>query len=343
MARFKAVVTMAVFALLFLFSACSVMPAPGSTVKPPKAVRVDNTNTSADEEIAEKLMPEGASLTSPSNPKGAPALQKPDLDGDGSEELVITYKLGGSEGEKGIVVLKQSAGKWEKIWEQKKQIYGIDRVELHKIPGWKNPLMFVGWATGPSTIRGLDILVWKNGKPSLMYSNQYDRLELKDIEGEDGKKDGKPELLLWDLKPTGKYLVKILGLKEGRVDYSESEYPLFYRVNLDYYNDMVKRSPKSHEYWFLLAYSQLQLDMFDEAAQSLEVAIDKSKRDLDSEFYINLIMSKGEMLLKKKRFSEAEQWFGALLKSIDSPECTINESFKEQLRNATGDGSRLSH
>lgn len=259
-----------VLSCLFIFTACSLLPSPDSIIMAPELEEAAWSKFDKDASLLIKeFLPLGTAPLMPANPKGAAPVEKIDVDGDNKDELAIIFKNGE---EKGAVILKQSNGKWYKIFDERQQASGIDWAAFADITGDGLPEFILGWAAELPMTNGLDIFSWQKGGMKKIFNTAYDRLQLGDLHARKGI-DGKTELLIrWKVEAVNKSGIVILGGFESQLAHVEGDYPDYFKYVVRYYEDIISKYPDDGGYLYHLAEEQIKADMFAEALESIKMA-----------------------------------------------------------------------
>lgn len=132
------------------------------------------------------------------------SIQKIDLDGDNKEELVVFFVE--NENNYGVMVLKEVAGKWEKVLHNLiTYSNGINFVYFIDVTGDNKPEIIIGWQND-SYMQPLRIFTWEAGEIKQILDTFYADLQVVDID-DDGLKE--VVLIKGDFYPSGVFNLKV--------------------------------------------------------------------------------------------------------------------------------------
>lgn len=152
-----------------LISGCSMLPSPGSTIMAPRPAGAQTQDNDPLKTVVQEFLPQGAKLEDPKNPTGAKAIQQQDMNGDGKDELLATYRVGQNPGQLGAVLLQEKQNKWQKVWELNYALAcALDHASFADITGDGRPELLLGWTMdarslgGVAKNNGVDIFAWQD-------------------------------------------------------------------------------------------------------------------------------------------------------------------------------------
>jgi hypothetical protein len=265
-------------AVSLLFSSCSQLPSPDSTIKPPLSNAMEKYSKILGIKLQD-FIPADALLTAPIKPEGSEPVIKKDLDGDGSEEIIITYKTSAIPAEARAVILKKSEGKWINERDKIHGAYAIEGIQFADLTGDGLPETIFTWGFPPGKFVSYNILS-KSGKHIRDIKkdlNFNSILEIKDQPGIYGR-DGKLEVVL-----TEGELKNIHALRwyDGALIEAE-DINVLYRS--DYYKRLVEdkikntaEKDKTPDFLLYLSEFQLNADLPYEAIKSADKGLYKIK------------------------------------------------------------------
>jgi bla regulator protein BlaR1 len=123
------------------------------------------------------FLPDNAKLIQPVKPESARAIQYRDLDGDGTEEIIATYKVIKELPEVNVMILKKKNGKWNMIQQLKSNGYAVDQVAFKDIDGDGIDEVLFGSKLG-GTFNNINVYKAVNDKYSKVYNNIYTELQI---------------------------------------------------------------------------------------------------------------------------------------------------------------------
>lgn len=260
---------------VMLMNGCGILPEPMSLIQPPKMVTAaitDQAVTTNYKKIVSEFLPQGSELVIPAQPFGASAIQLYDVDFDGQNEILVTYKVNGIPGEARAFLLKEQSGKWKKIWEQKGLGYEISFAGIADISADDKPEVLIGWTVGASAGNALDIYRWNDGTLMKIAGTSYHKLELF-MKKEDNQ-DRKTRLAIWQKDTGDAYAVDVLKVQRDELISDSSTYPLYFPSVIDFYKDKLKEMPDAAFYWYYLADAQFKSLQYEEAITSIEKGLE---------------------------------------------------------------------
>ncbi|MBE4909602.1 hypothetical protein IMZ08_16235 [Bacillus luteolus] len=251
---------------VLLVSGCSVLPEPGSLIQPPKSPNASFNKQGEDKNtIIQSFLPPGASLITPSQPTGGTAIQTIDINFDGIDEMVVSYKHKGTPGEVGVMLLMQKDKDWEIQWRTEGLGYDISHASFADLTGDLMPELLIGWTIGASAGNNLDIYQWKDKTLEKIAGTAYHKL---DVFTKDHDKQAR--LAVWQ-KDTGEaYSVDVLKYDNGKLIADPASYPQYFPWVVDYYKDRLIEMPDAPFYWYYHADAHLKSLQYEEALDSIE-------------------------------------------------------------------------
>lgn len=295
--KIKLGLTAIVLAGALIWSGCSMLPSPGEVIQPPKQAGAQEEKDLELNNYVQKLLPAGAKLAVPAYPAGAKAIQKADVDGDGKEEVVVTYSIGSNPAQLKVSVFKED----KEVWTYDGQGYGLDCFSITDLTGDKKPELLLGWTVGASAGNGLDIFTWDHNTLKRVTGIGYHKLEIEDMPGPNGT-DGKAEIALWQ-KDTGQaYVIEVLRWQDNDLALAEDVYPYYFKRVVEYYGHRVKEMPDAAFYWYYLADAQVKSNLPAEAMKSIETGV-ALKLDYPKDYQWHIV--KGAAFNKLGKYQEA--------------------------------------
>ncbi|MDQ0253438.1 hypothetical protein J2S74_000810 [Evansella vedderi] len=216
-------------------------------------------------EIIREFVPVEGTLVSPVAPANTDAYQLYDFDGDGKEEILVTYvleaKIFPSPSRYGAMVLKRDEDGWKKIWETLFQGVGLDYSGFADITGDGTDEYLFGVTIGASAGNSLEIFQWKNKSLKEIGKVPYHMLELLP-----GKTIG---LALWQRYIADTHFVEVLSWNGKKLVYDEELYEAYYPKIEAFYNEKLAQMD-AWFYWYTLADAQVKANQFQKAKKSIE-------------------------------------------------------------------------
>ncbi|QOR67797.1 hypothetical protein IM538_06585 [Cytobacillus suaedae] len=254
---------------LLLVGGCSVLPEPGSLIQPPKPPNATFTEQGEEKDaIVQSFLPPGASLITPSQPTGASAIQSIDINFDGTDEMVVSYKQKGTPGEVGVILLKKKDKDWEIHWRAEGLGYDISYASVADLTGDAMPEILLGWTIGASAGNNLDIYQWKENKVEKIAGTAYHKLDV--FSKKFDKQDKRARLAVWQKDTGDAYSVDLLIYDNGKLVADPASYPQHFPWVVDYYKDRLTEMPDAAFYWYYRADAHLKSLQYDEALGAIE-------------------------------------------------------------------------
>ncbi|MEW6448426.1 MAG: tetratricopeptide repeat protein [Bacillota bacterium] len=310
--------------LVFL-GGCS-LPSLGEAIRPPQAA-----STGLQAEVR-ALLPPGATLVRPavSEPgvEAPPAIQQVDLDGDGTPELVVSYRRGGETAAlqagkeiprlTGVLVARKEGAKYRKVW-QEEMGYGQPEVRCADLTGDGLSDVAVGGLIGVSAGNALEVLRMARdgaGKPVMvtLWRSGYHRMDIGDFD-----RDGRQEVALWS-KYTGPAMA-VEVYRYGAPDTldfqpAKSAYAAYFPRVVTYYEEWTQKMPRAGYLWYYLADAYAKAGQPEKALAAVQRGLKLSESGYPADpSFANV---KGEALLALGRYEEARAAFGTVL-ALDRP------------------------
>jgi hypothetical protein len=188
--------TIIYIALISLTAGCNSLPTTRSLIKPPKYTQFDIENSDDIKLIAKSFLPEGTKFLYPIHPNGADAVQLADIEGDGENEILITYKGYELSSASGAIVLKKENNEWREIWHDTNlmNVLGLDWAKFIDINGDNVQELLLGWNLGFEVGYNLNIISFKDDVPKKVSSIKYNEMDVVNISG--AENENQPEIVL---------------------------------------------------------------------------------------------------------------------------------------------------
>ncbi len=252
--------------VIFVICGCSMLPAPGNTIRPPKQKL---SSRQGDRDLRSSIidfLPAGARLVSTA---GTEAISEIDIEGNVERYILVTYKKGENPGEIGALLLKSKTGGLEKVWEERGFGYDLDYLDFIDITGDGRPEILIGGNIGTSAGNGLSIFSWHDRTLKKIAVMGYHKIEVEDMPGRYGL-DGKAEVALWQ-KDTGDFFsVEVVRWTDSGFVHAEDVYEYYFARVVDYYEQKVKDHPEAAIAWYYLADAQIKTEKLKDALKSIE-------------------------------------------------------------------------
>lgn len=268
-AKKKLPVLIAGLGFTLLVTGCgSVLATPGALIKPPAAAYVasDVNQTVLDE--VNKHLPKGAKLVDPSEPAGSKAVQTVDMNGDGKDEIVATYRTveeDGTDGPAGILILSDALSSYKELINYKSEGYSVKFIKIAAITEKDKKDIVVAWSIGASIGNGVDTLTMKNDKVEKIASVYANKLDIEDLPDVKGQKDGIDEIAFWQHDTGDAYVIDVVRWNGEKFVSVPAVYPEYFKTVVPFYQEKVKEMPDAAFYWYYLADAQLKAEYYKDA------------------------------------------------------------------------------
>ncbi len=320
--KIKLGLTAILLAAALVWSGCSMLPSPGEVIQPPKQAGAQEEKDLALTNYVQKLLPAGAKLVVPAYPAGAKAIQQADVDGDGKEEVVVTYSIGSNPAQLKVSVFKED----KEVWTYDGQGYGLDCFSITDLTGDKKPELLLGWTVGASAGNGLDIFTWDQNTMKRLTGIGYHKLEIEDMPGANGT-DGKVEIAIWQ-KDTGEaYVIKVMRWQDNDLALAEDVYPYYFKRVVEYYSHKVKEMPGAAFYRYYLADAQVKSNLPEEALKSIEAGV-ALKLDYPENYQWHIV--KGEAFNKLGNYQEAITELQTAIRILEKNQIAFERTYLSQ-------------
>jgi len=298
------IILMGLLACSFIFSGCGIMPETSQLITQPTTAGVNmNSNMNLLKEV-EKFLPANAAVYTPSSPAGTSGIQQLDINNDGVQEIFLTYKVNGTPGEIGAIVLTEEDGQLKKLWDQEGPGYDIDYVAFKDITGDGHVEILIGWRIGGSAGSDLNIYTTKNGEFKNLSSIGYNKLELFEFQT---KQMSSPETYFatW-VKDTGDvFMVDVVKWADGDFLPATEVYQVYFPKIVDYYSVRVKETPDAKIYWYYLADAQLKSGLYEDALNSINKGLTSKLDYSPTEEQVSALK---KLVMEMKEHEEAFQY-----------------------------------
>jgi hypothetical protein len=241
------------------------MPSPDNTIASPRPKNNVSSNNDDVNSIITGFIPSSSKLLVPKSSIDREPIHRVDLDGDGTEEIILTFMDEKHIVESGFMILKKGNLEWEKQFEETDEYRTISLIDFKDITGDNLPEIFIG------KDNTLNIYNYKNKKYSLCKSIPFTEYTSSDIPGQDGV-DKMIELLVYN-KVINEPAVNILRWNGYILQDVSEEFPNYKLELINYYKNISKENPGKSSYWFNLSKLQMEANMNKDSLESIEKAI----------------------------------------------------------------------
>lgn len=198
--------------------------------------------------IVKSFLPINARLLTPGNPRGAQELLYADVDGDGRDEIIATYRT--NEGINSII-LKGQGSNWEKaadIFHPGHESLNYRTAVKLADENKKHLLMGLSGGGGENTLYGYAL---SGETPVKLFSRDYSWFEL--VRKPKNSRDGAETLSFWNRSEDGHYDIEVMNWSGIQLE-SERDDMHYYRTRVaPYYLKKAKQDPSNVNGWYRLA------------------------------------------------------------------------------------------
>jgi hypothetical protein len=256
-----------------------------------------------------EFIPIEAEVVMLEKPNEVPVMLMSDLDGDGKKEIVAVYKF---QDELNLLILKNCNGTWKVEETLKGKGYNVTYLGLAPVTKKDSRELIIGWQIG-AIWSTLSILQWSDkGIKNLVKEELYfSKIEVGHF-GDKKSKGDKVEIALWSHFTGDAYEVNVYKWRDGELVLDPKSYEHYFKKVVMYYKERIKENPELLFYWYFLAEAQINIKSYNEAAYSINKALEST----------NPFPSKNKLLqlkkeLEKKLLCRNEELYPASLKTIE--------------------------
>ncbi|WMJ80000.1 hypothetical protein RBU49_14180 [Clostridium sp. MB40-C1] len=300
-----------------MFIGCGKAPVSTELIQPPKVILTssnEKNQTSDKNMIVAKFLPKDMVLFPPMAQEQKKAIITKDLNGDGKEEIIFTFKSSKDPYTGGVIVLAKNNTEWKVVLSDYGEGESVYKIDFADIDGDKNQELLVSSFIGGSAGNNFKIYKIKDGKVKTLDETLYKKIDIEDMPNVKDKKDGKNEVATWVHDTGNSYIVEVFRYVKGGLVEAEDVYPYYFKKVVKYYEEELnKPENKEQPYmWYYLADAQVKANMPKESLKSLEKSIEykkklqKQSKGQESYPYDYLISTvKGEALYKIKDYKSS--------------------------------------
>lgn len=255
-----------IFLILYTFlTGCNFMPSPDNTIASPRPEKNISASNDDVNSIIPGFLPYSSKLLVPKASKDRLPIHSLDLDGDGVNEIILTFMDEKQVINSGFMILKKGEHVWEKQFEEPDDYKTINLVDFSDITGDNLPEIFIG----KDNI--LNIYHYSNKEYQLIKSIPYTEYTSSDFPGKYGE-DSMIELLVYN-KVIDEPAVNLLRWNGYKLQDVSEEYSGQKLELIHYYKQIVNESPGKSSLWFNLSKLQMEANLSTDALASIEKAI----------------------------------------------------------------------
>ncbi|MDR5658945.1 WG repeat-containing protein [Serpentinicella sp. ANB-PHB4] len=212
-------------------------------------------------DVVQHFLPEGAELIIPKKPLGINAIETYDLDGDGNQEVIVSYKY---NNEALVMVLKDIGEYWQRVSIIRGNSHDLDYLNVANIIDEQINLM-IGWKNSNNKC-DLNIYVLKEDQ----LLNVTRNVEYSLVEIEQNKKSKQDCLIIWKHIEDSAYEVDIFKSSGNQLVSDHTVYHDYFSNVVSYYEVLVDKEPNNRIYWYYLADAQIKARNEKDALESIK-------------------------------------------------------------------------
>lgn len=305
---------------------CSLFPPPNDTITPPQRNKDVSASNKDITSVVNVFLPQGAVLIEPPM-KGVKAIQESDLDKDGKNEILVTYKSDIKQIKSGFMILKVKDDKWEKAYENSNTFLAFEDVRIVDERTFPK-VVFIRTTDGKTSREFSYVFCYGDKFNEFKQVQDFSELEIKDLDGIFGQ-DGRDE---WVFKIDGNSnSLDYYILRTGSITFntpSDLEFPEYQMKVVEFYQNKIKSEPDNIEYYTKLAQTQSRIEMYKEALGTIEKGL---KLKLSEKDNLHLIANKCGILNNFGRFDETQRIVSNLKLSGSGELLPLEESIQDSL------------
>lgn len=220
-------------------------------------------------DVIRRMLPENATLLTPSHPAKAEKYQLVDLDGDLQNELVTTYRV---DNMNRVLILKKRNDQWGKVAEiSNPKFTKVNFINFADLDGQGKKQLLLGCKTKDNLIE-LHAYSLENESAKELFSRNCDWAEVDETTTNRGI-PSKAHLALWNKKDADAYDIEVMGWNGSELEPVSNQVPYYYQRVLPYYGRKVKQMPQNPSNWYYLAEALLKSEMYRDALISIDMGL----------------------------------------------------------------------
>jgi len=233
--------------------------------------------------IVYSFLPPGAELIKPQYPENSNEIQFADLDADGKNELVTSYRVNG--GVK-TLILKKDDVQWYRMAEISNPEYkGIHYINTANVAGDGKKYLLLG-LTSESKTRTIFAYSLIDGNARKIFSRKYNMLELQKSRSSTGASP-KDSLALWNEEAPDIYDIELVNWNGFEIEQSDNRRYLADKV-VPYYIRKLRQNPNDTAGWYNLANAMAKTGNKANAAAAVKLGLEHNPDALLSERFNSL-------------------------------------------------------
>lgn len=293
---------------------CNSLPPARSLIKPPKYLQIATEESDDIKLIAKGFLPEGTKFLYPIHPNGADAVQFSDIEGDGQEEILITYKGYELTSVSGAIVLKKENNEWQEIWHDKNEVnvLGLDWAKFIDINEDKVSELMLGWNLGFEVGYNLNIISFKD-TPQNVSSIKYHEMDIDNISGTENER--RPEIVLTrkdaDQREITVPPLILRWVDDGLVP-AEDAYYSYYKESINILKEGMGIYDRNFINWYNMSEMLIRSKRSHEAIDAVDRAL-KIIPEHYEKYRIKLEIYKAEALIHEWKYHEGKDILDSII------------------------------
>lgn len=302
--------------ICFIFAGCGILPSPSSLISSPKYAHVEQDPQYIAEALVRQHLPEGTTLYIPDNPATAEAIYQVDINLDGNDEIVATYKYMDKNQGVGCIIFEEQEDGWKVLFDELFHIDKLHWVSLDNVAGDNSLELLIGFGLGDY----YSLRIYSFGVTTeIIYKGDYSFLKLM----ESAVQEPKPIFMLTQKDTTyanqqkiSGYYGKIIRWEDDDFALAEDLYADNYTVLEPFYRKEYEKSKSSVISNYYFAEWMVNCNHPEEALELIET-IKQDETFQYKKYVIKTGILEGQALSELGRYDEAGEIMESLITGIE--------------------------
>ncbi|NGZ75245.1 hypothetical protein [Saccharibacillus alkalitolerans] len=166
--------------LLMIAAGCGRIASPGDLLHAPNLANEEQSLYRA----VQPFLPAGYQLTTPDQSDQGSAIRLADLDGDGEQELIVSYKKPDTDYEVNVLILNKKDGVWKKADQITGSGMNLDYLAIKPLTDASSHELLLGYDGGGSGLpKELFVYSFSGGKAQSLFHQSYEQIAVGDLLG----------------------------------------------------------------------------------------------------------------------------------------------------------------